>query len=161
MASQITSLMIVYSTVYSGADPRQHQSSASLAFVRGIHRWPVNSPHKWPVTRKLFPFDDVIMHCLSDNKVKRHLNPTKHVKSGTYIYFLVRTIYLQGVAHRNPITQKEGFASNEAILTYRTVDAVTILYMPKEVIANSYLVMSRLAITYFPSVQLLCEFRVK
>ena len=31
------------------------------AFVRGIHRWPVNSPHKWPVTRKMFPFDDVIM----------------------------------------------------------------------------------------------------
>ena len=40
---------------------RKHQSSASLAFVRGIHRGPVNSPHKWPVTRKMFPFDDVIM----------------------------------------------------------------------------------------------------
>ena len=61
MASQITSLMIVYSTVYSGGDQRKHQSSASLAFVRGIHRWPMNSPHKWPVTRKMFPFDDVIM----------------------------------------------------------------------------------------------------
>ena len=46
---------------YSGADQRKHQSSASLAFVRGIHRWPVNSPHKGPVTRKMFPFDDVIM----------------------------------------------------------------------------------------------------
>ena len=52
---------IVYSTVYSGADQRKHQSSVSLAFVRGIHRWPVNSTHKWPVTRKMFPFDDVIM----------------------------------------------------------------------------------------------------
>ena len=61
MASQITSLRIFYSTVYSGADQRKHQSSASLAFVRGIHRWPVNSPHKWPVTGKMFPFDDVIM----------------------------------------------------------------------------------------------------
>ena len=61
MASQITSLTIVYSTVYSGADQRKHQSSASLAFVRGIHRWSVNSPHEWPVTRKMFPFDDVIM----------------------------------------------------------------------------------------------------
>ena len=60
-ASQITSLTIVCSTVYSGADQRKHQSSASLAFVRGIHRWPVNSPHKWPVTRKMFPFNDVIM----------------------------------------------------------------------------------------------------
>ena len=48
MASQITSLTIVYSTVYSGADIRKHQSSASLAFVWGIHRSPVNSPHKWP-----------------------------------------------------------------------------------------------------------------
>ena len=61
IASQITSLTIVYSTVYSGADHSKHQSSASLAFVWGIHRGPVNSPHTWPVTRKLFPFDDVIM----------------------------------------------------------------------------------------------------
>ena len=61
ITSQITSLMIVYSTVYSDADQRKHQSAASLAFVRGIHRGPVNSPHKWPATRKLFPFDDVIM----------------------------------------------------------------------------------------------------
>ena len=61
ITSQITSLTIVYSTVYSDADQRKHQSSASLAFVRGIHRGPVNSPHKWPVTRKMFPFDDVII----------------------------------------------------------------------------------------------------
>ena len=58
IASQITSLMIVYSTIYSGADQRKHQSSTSLAFVMGIHWWPVNSPHKWPVRRKMFPFDD-------------------------------------------------------------------------------------------------------
>ena len=61
MACQITSLTIVYSSVYSGADQRKHQSFAPLAFVRGIHRRPVNSPHKWPVTRKSFPFDDVII----------------------------------------------------------------------------------------------------
>ena len=59
MASQITSLT---STVFSGADQRKHQSSASLAFVRGIHRWSVNSPHKWPVTLKMFPFDDGIIY---------------------------------------------------------------------------------------------------
>ena len=58
IAPQITSLTIVYSTVYSDADQRKHQNSASLAFVRGIHRGPVNSPHKWPVTRKIIPFDD-------------------------------------------------------------------------------------------------------
>ena len=61
IASQITSVSIVYLTVSMGADQRKHQSSASLAFVWGIHRWPVNSPRKWPVTRKKFPFDDVIM----------------------------------------------------------------------------------------------------
>ena len=61
-ASQITSLTIVYSAIYSRADQIKHQSSASLAFVRGIHRSPVNSPHKGPVTRKMFTFDDVIMH---------------------------------------------------------------------------------------------------
>ena len=61
MASQITSLTKVYSIVYSGAYQRKHKSSASLAFVRVIHRWPVNSPHKWSGTRKMFPFDDVIM----------------------------------------------------------------------------------------------------
>ena len=47
IASQITSLTIVYSTVYPGADQSKHQSSASLAFMWGIHRGPVNSPHKW------------------------------------------------------------------------------------------------------------------
>ena len=61
VASQITSLTIVYLTVYSGADHREHQISSQLAFVRGIHQWPVNFQHKWPVTRKMFPFDDVIM----------------------------------------------------------------------------------------------------
>ena len=55
MASQITSLTIVCSTIYQGADRRKHQSSASLASVRGLHRWLVNSPHKGPVTLKMFP----------------------------------------------------------------------------------------------------------
>ena len=55
MASQITSLTIVYSAVYSGADEKKHKISVSLAFVQGIHRWLVNSLHKWPVTRKMFP----------------------------------------------------------------------------------------------------------
>ena len=63
MASQITTLMIVYSTVYSGRDQRKHQSSASLAFVRGIHRWLVNSPHKWPVTQNM------LSSCILSNAV--------------------------------------------------------------------------------------------
>ena len=61
MASQMTSITIVYSIVYSDADQRKHQSPASLVFVLGIQRGRVNSPHKWPVTRKMSPFDDVIM----------------------------------------------------------------------------------------------------
>ena len=57
----VSNLMVVYWSLYTGADQRKHQSSASLAFVRGIHWWPVNSPHKGRVTRKMFPFDHVIM----------------------------------------------------------------------------------------------------
>ena len=56
MTSQISSLNRLFKR-----RSKKLQSSASLAFVRGIHRWPVNSSHKWPVTRKMFPFDDVIM----------------------------------------------------------------------------------------------------
>ena len=61
MASPITGVSIVYPTVCSDVYQTKHQSFASLAFVREIHRLPVNSPHKRPVTRKVFPFDDVIM----------------------------------------------------------------------------------------------------
>ena len=59
-ASQINGLAFICSNVCLGGDQRKRQSSASLAFVR-IHRWPVNSQHKEPVTRKKFPFHDVIM----------------------------------------------------------------------------------------------------
>ena len=55
MPSQITSFTIVYPSVCSGAYPRKHQSSASLAYVWGINRSPVNSPYNGPVTRKMFP----------------------------------------------------------------------------------------------------------
>ena len=61
IASQITSLTIVCSNVYSDEDKKSH-SSSSLAFVLGIHRWPVKSPHKGPVTQSMFSFDDVSMY---------------------------------------------------------------------------------------------------
>ena len=61
MASQIAGVSIVYLTFCSAVDEKKYQSSASMAFVRGIHRWPVNSPHIGPVTRKMFPFDNVII----------------------------------------------------------------------------------------------------
>ena len=70
ISSQITSLTIVYSTVYLDADQRKHQSSATLGFLWGIHRGPMNCPHKWPVTRNMFPFDDVIMKRCDETGVK-------------------------------------------------------------------------------------------
>ena len=83
----ITSLTIVYLTVNSGADQRKHQSSASLAFVRGIHRWPVNCLHKWPVMRNMFPFDHVIMY---DGKitVKNSTEFTYHICNQWFVIIL-------------------------------------------------------------------------
>ena len=72
IASQITGVSIVFSTVCRSVNQRKHQSSWSLAFVRGIHRWPVNSPHKRPVTRRMFPFDDAMM-TLTHTMVQRML----------------------------------------------------------------------------------------
>ena len=74
MASKITTLMIVYSTVYSVADQSEHQSPASLAFVCG--EFPVNSPHKWPVTRKCF-----------------HLSTSSCWWHGTIVYLIVFSYY--------------------------------------------------------------------
>ena len=71
MGFQITSLTNVYSTVHSGTDQIKYQSSASLAFLQGIHRSSLNFPHKGSVTRKMFPFDDVILFveiCWQDNE---------------------------------------------------------------------------------------------
>ena len=93
MASQITGISIVYSTVYSGTVQRKYQSSVSLAFVRGIHRRPVNSPHKGPVTQKMFPFDDVIMWLILKRPYNHHAVGHSHrlhqhfrdiVREGTY-----------------------------------------------------------------------------
>ena len=93
MAYQITRITIVYSTIYSDADQRKHQNS--LAFVRGIHRWPVNSPHKWPLTRKMFPFDDVIMRCPTPTSLRPQMSQQTqrcHLRfGGSRINFMRRT----------------------------------------------------------------------
>ena len=92
MASQITSLAIVYPTVYSSAHQRKYQSSALLAFARGVHRLQVNSPHKWTVTRKMFPFDDVNMFVWETNE-SQYLNQcwprsqTRHLWPGQFHNF--------------------------------------------------------------------------
>ena len=63
IASLITSLTIVYSTVYSDADKtKTPKLRVTGVFVRRIHQGPMNSQHKRPVMRKMFPFDDVIMN---------------------------------------------------------------------------------------------------
>ena len=85
MASQITSLKNVYSIIYSGADQREHQSSASLVFVRGIHRWPVNSLHKGPITRKIFLFDDVIMAAMYNRVKSWYIFPGRHSMKTSHI----------------------------------------------------------------------------
>ena len=91
MASQITSLTIVNPTVYSGADKRKHQSSASLAFGRGIHRGPMNSPHKWPVTRKMFPFENVITKiCIG---ISVYINIYNHVYVCLFISRYIISIF--------------------------------------------------------------------
>ena len=87
MAPQITGVSIVYSTIRSGADQRKHQSSTPLAFVKGIHRWPVNSPHKGPVRRKMFPFDDVIMGAAYDPcESSQYKYPTRPIFTETRNY---------------------------------------------------------------------------
>ena len=104
IASQITSLTIVYSTVYSGADQRKHQSSASLAFVWGIHRWPVNPPHKWPVTRKIFPFDDVIMIGSKPHNITQYFMECDYLSMSAILaynteFLLMITTWIKVVVH--------------------------------------------------------------
>ena len=92
MASQITSLTIVYST---DADQRKHQSSALLAFVRGIPRWPTNFPHKRPVTRKMFSFDDASCRWAVRSLISsatRWWQQTKKIKDLPYLFLWEKPI---------------------------------------------------------------------
>ena len=89
MASQITGASIVYSTVCSGADQRKHKSSASLAF----ELWPVNSPRKWPVTRKMFRHHGCILtqKCFKD---RAHLSTFKIFIFEKFSCFIVLVVFL-------------------------------------------------------------------
>ena len=87
MSSQITSLTVVYPTVYSGAAQRKYQSSTSLAFVRGIHRSPVNLPHKGPITQNMLQFDDVTILIGNVNMIKMGLMTTTFVWFGDFQVF--------------------------------------------------------------------------
>ena len=74
------------STFYSDADQRKHQSSVSLAFVWEIHRGPVNSPHKWQVTRKLFPLEDVIIFICIPALRRSVCSPRQHLAHLCYTF---------------------------------------------------------------------------
>ena len=97
MASQITGVSMVCSTVRSGADQRKHESSASLAFEIGIHQWPMDSTHKGPVTRKMFPFGDGLHD---------------HVKTGPMATLFVGTISLMDF-HGNSVLMEISFCSHK------------------------------------------------
>ena len=123
IVSQITSLMIVFSTVYLETDQRKHQSSASLAYVRGIHRRPVNSLHKWPVMRKMFPYDDVIMQC-SIPSLQWHHNEHDGVSNHQRLHCLLNCLFrrrskktsklcIAGLCEGNP-SVTSGFPSQRA-----------------------------------------------
>ena len=109
MASKITCVTSVCSTVCSGADQRKHQSSASLAFVRGIHRSPMDSPHKVPLTLKMVPYDDVILTCAYSTASKcNHIwmvscqkGPTRHTYAWQLGPFWQHTLDLS-TKHHSP-----------------------------------------------------------
>ena len=113
IASQITNLTSVYSIVYLDANQRKHQSSASPAFV------PVNSPHKWPVTRKMFPFDGVILGC-------HHANFVVTGGTGDDKIAIITTHVFQGmISHKisSHACKVREFAIGELVrhLSYRTM----------------------------------------
>ena len=110
VASQITSLTIVYSTLCS--DQRKYQSTASLAFVTGIHRWPVNSPHEGPVTQ-LFPFDGVIMQTgelMKDRMALTKIRDNVHANTLAIIiqlqHFWIYLISLNSFTNQNKLSPK-------------------------------------------------------
>ena len=147
MASQITSLTIAYPTVRSVADQRKHQSSTSLVFVRGIHRSPVNSPRKSSVTRKMCPFDDVIMlkektwimrtmdvffplstiFGITNGAIR--LNNYRSVTSPLYIYILCRSTRLVPFKENLDIPASRCFKSVvAAVCNGRTLGTVIFLH---------------------------------
>ena len=156
IASQITSLTIVFSAVYSGAHQRKHQSSASLAFVQGIHRGPVNSPHKWPVTRRMFPFDDVIMTLKNPiSNTPWPCDPDKNPKNpAPEVYLSICLIVKQcqvrnkkAVPQPRATTNDESWVSASVCITAITVLKITKPYQEKSCITERR-GMNKLSVQY-------------
>ena len=119
MASQITSLTIVYSTVYSGAGHRKTPNLRVTGLCWGIHRWPVNSPHKWPVTRKIF-------HLMTSSWIVIVACSVRDVAAGPYMT-IIRTYYSHG--------EYFGHYDGE---NYRTPQLATSVNHIRDVMANYY-----------------------
>ena len=103
MGSQTTSVCIIYSTVCSGTDQGKHQSSASLAFVRGIRRWPVNSSHKGPVTQKCFhsmtsPWASIKSICVRLTWMPPRGKHTEWRRVANYIWCQLSTNHVNNIA---------------------------------------------------------------
>ena len=117
MASQITGVSIVYSTVCSGADQRKKLSPASLACVSGIHRSPMNSPHNGSVTRIMFPFDDVIMRgCVSS----WHTSHSKNTHKVLTRYLWIMTMFVHVWIPPDHIIQQETLGLETAMVSHLT-----------------------------------------
>ena len=127
MTSQNTS----FTFVYSGADQRKHQCSASLAFVRGIHRWPVNSLHKGPVTRKMFPFDDVIMQrtLFSRSKLTNSSIWPRVMRSTIFLLSLINsTIIWATFRPISPLERRDILSHYVNCLNKKTLRCIFMLY---------------------------------
>ena len=147
IASLITSLTIVYSTVYSDTDQRKHQSSASLAFVQGIHRGPVNSMHKWPVTRKTFPFDDVIMVNRYSTDTTLQQVSLHMVRRNTLIYPSLKTVQchtLYCVEHINSLSPNDAIWQHRSGSTLDNDSDVCKVPIGSEIYARDFRLGSRL-----------------
>ena len=118
MAFQITGVSIVYSTVGKSPDQRKQQSSASLASVWGNHRWPAITPHKRPVTRKMFPFDDVITHVCNTSAI--HIGSNKYTQWIHYQImprFFANSKFCQDKKNGDRVKTIKGQFKNPSILT--------------------------------------------
>ena len=131
IASQISSLTIVYSTAYSGADQRKHQLRVT-GLCAGNLPGPVNSPHQWPVTRKIFPFDDVIMIIFTFHTIhspNKKMLPLENVISNAVLSRkLKRLFHLYNLQQKNISFRKWETYSNIVILWKYLISYVNILW---------------------------------
>ena len=96
---------IICSTICSGTDQRKHQSSTSQAFVRGIHWWPVDSPHKGPVMWKMLPSDDAMIN-MAVNRQQAIVKPITNQLTDVYTFKIYLNTTWYWIPHA--VTNKPG-----------------------------------------------------